>query len=398
MLAVCLVTGTAAAGTSPYVPTSPEVVLERVPTVSDPRVRHFNTLRRQLNRAPHDMQRALDLANAYLDYARSTGDARYLGRSMAVIEPWMSKTPIPVPIMLIHATILQSRHFFQESRTELGAVLAREPRNAQAWLTLAAVEMVQADYGAANAACVHLAATAGDLLGILCTSELRSLNGRAQQARALLALIEDPGDAAPPAIKSYIEGVIADNAVRLSRNAEAEQHFKAALQWTPGDNFLLADYADFLLDQQRPRDVQALLAAYTQSDTSFLRLVFAEVALNDPRAAQDIVAMRARFAAMAARGSEVYQREHAMFVLHIEHDPARALQIAEQNWSVQRSPQDMRIYLEAALAEDQPQAAAPVMAVLERSHLQEPAIDALTAKLSAAARRQPEVAMREQRP
>jgi len=393
-LSLGLLAGTAGAGSPPYVPTSSEVVLERLPSATDTRVRRFDALRRQLGLAPRDMQRALQLANAYLDYGRSTGDARFLGRSLAVIEPWMQESPVPVPILLVHASILQSRHIFQASRAELGAVLAREPRNAQAWLTLATVEMVQADYGAANAACVQLAATAGDLLGIMCTAQLRSLNGRAQQALALLSLIEYPGERVPRTIKSYIEGLMADAAVRLGRNTEAERHFKAALQWSPGDNFLLADYADFLLDQHRPRDVAVLLADYTQSDTSFLRLVFAEAAMQDGRASQDISAMEARFNAMAVRGSEVYQREHAMFVLRIEHDPARALKIAEENWKVQRSPPDMRIYLEAALAAGQPQAAAPVLALVTRIHLQDPAIDLLTASLAAAPRAQSEVAMR----
>jgi len=378
----------------PYVPDSPDLVLQRVPSMTDPRVRAFDSLRNRLDGDPHDMDLAVQLADAYIDYGRSTGDARYVGRGMAVVQPWLRQVPTPIPALLVSATVLQNRHDFTQSRATLTALLARDPRNLQAWLTMATVEMVQADYPAANAACVQVAQIGGDFMGTLCTAQLRSLTGRAQQAYALLRLIEHPGAAAPPAIKGYLEGLLADAAMRLGKTAAADRHFRAALQWTPGDNFLLADYADFLLDQHRPAAVETLLEGDGSSDTSFLRTIFAECALHDPRAAADAATMRARFAAMDRRGSRLYPREHAEFVLYVEHDPGRALMLARANWTGQRSPQDMRILLAAALAAREPQAAQAVLAVLARSHLQDPAIARLTAAIQTAMRGAPEVAAR----
>lgn len=367
----------------PYVPAGPQVVLQHVPPTTDPRVRRFEKLRVDFEQHPHDMPRAVALAHAYIDYARSTGDARFLGRAMAVIDPWMRQPAPPIPIALVHATVQQSRHFFQASRKELNAILARDPDNAQAWLTLATVAMVQGDMDLANRACVKLANSGGDFMGITCTASLRALTGKAGQAYVLLGLIEDPGPKAPPAIKAWVQGLMADTANRLGRPALAEQHFKQALQWTPGDNFLLADYADFLLDQQRPRDALALVQGDSASDTSFLRQVYAETALGLPRAKADAAAMAARFAAMDARGSHVFQREHAGFALHVQHDAPHALALATENWTVQRAPQDVRIYLEAALAAHKPEAAQPVLAFVERTHLHDPAIDPLVKRLRA---------------
>ena len=93
--------------------------------------------------------------------------------------------------------------------------------------------------------------------------------------------------------------------------------------------------------------------------------------------------MQARFAAMDQRGSHVYRREEAGFELHLRHDPAGALKLAEQNWTVQRAPEDMRIYLEAALAAGQPQAAKSVLDLLADSHLQDPQINRLVDKIAA---------------
>ena len=370
----------------PYVPNSPDVVLQRVPSVADPRVRIFASLRNRLDGDPHDMDLAVQLANAYIDYGRSTGDARYVGRGMAVVAPWLQEAPIPIPALLVSATVLQNRHYFKESRATLTALLARDPRDLQAWLTLATVEMVQADYAAANDACVQVAQIGGNFMGTLCTAQLRSLTGHAQQAYALLRLIEYPGPIAPPAIKGYLEGLLADTAERLGKTEAADRHYRAALQLTPGDNFLLADYADFLLDQDRPAAVETLLEGYGSSDTSFLRAVLAECALHDPHALVDAATMQARFAAMNQRGSRLYQREQAEFVLYVERDPARALMLARENWTVQRTPQDMRILLGAALAAGEPKAAQPVLALVARSHLQDPVIARLSAQIQAARR------------
>ncbi|MEP7186886.1 MAG: DUF4331 family protein [Rhodanobacter sp.] len=364
----------------PYVPASADVVLQRVPPNTDPRVRQFDLLRRDLAGQPGDVGKAVRLAHAYIDYGRATGDARFLGRAMAVIEPWMREPAPPIPVLLVHATIQQSRHFFQTSREELNAILKRDPDNVQAWLTLATVAMVQGDEVLANRACVQLANDGGDLMGLVCTASLRSLTGQAKQAYALLSIVQDPGQKAPPSIKAWIAGLQADTAARMGETDEAEKHYRQALQWAPDDNFLLADYADFLLDQGRPAEVIHLLREQAQSDTSYLRLVMAEVALAKPQAARDTALMSDRFAALDARGSQVFQREQARFALHVLHDPSSALTLAQQNWTVQREPADVRILLEAALAANQPAAAQPVLDFLARTHLSDVAIDPLAAR------------------
>lgn len=386
-LTLLLVSGLSqAADNVPYVPASADIVLQRVPPNTDPRVRQFDLLRRDLSRHPHDMGKAVLLAHAYIDYGRATGDARFLGRAMAVIEPWMREPAPPLPVLLVHATIQQSRHFFQASREELDAILKRDPGNAQALLTLATVAMVQGDVELANQSCVQLTNTAGNFMGMVCSASLRSVTGHGKQAYALLSMVEDPGPKAPPEIKSWIEGLMADIAVRMGKPEQAELHFKQALQWTPGDNFLLADYSDFLLDQKRPREVIDLIGNNTESDTSFLRVVLAEQALGLPQAGRDAEAMIARFQAMDERGSHVFRREQAGFVLQVQHDPRRALALARQNWTVQRAPKDVLVYLQAALAANDPAAAEPVLDFLSRTGLGGARIDPLVAQIRAAQR------------
>lgn len=373
----------------PYVPAREDMVLQTVPSISDPRVRAFTGLRALLARNPDDQGQAVKLSEAYLDYGRDTGDARYLGRAEAVIAPWMGLSPPPVAVLLVHATILQSKHHFAEARGQLRAILHRQPDNAQAWLTLATVAQVQGDMGVARSACAHLLDSSDPLIPGACLASLNAVDGHAAGAYRLLSLLWPQARAEPVAVQSWIQGILADSAKYLGDETAADRHFRSALQLAPGENFLLADYADFLLDERRPRAALQLVKDYSQSDTSFLRQVYAEAALGGPQAASDTAAMARRFAALEIRGSRTYRREEAGFVLYLEHDPARALKLAQENWTVQRAPEDMRVFLEAALAAGKPSAAQPVLDLLAKSHLQYPLVVGLAARVRTELARQP---------
>lgn len=368
---------------APYIPARADVVLQTVPSITDPRVRAFTALRGALARNPGDQAQAVRLSEAYLDYGRDTGDARYLGRAEAVIGPWLELSPTPLPVLLVHATILQSRHYFAESRVQLKLVLARDPDNAQAWLTLGTVAQVQGDMRAARRACASLLDSSDPLLPGGCLASLDAVDGHAAQAYHLLSLLWPQARAEPVAVQSWLQGILADAAKYHGDDAAADRHFRMALQLTPGDNFLLADYADFLLDEKRPREALQLVKDYSQSDTSFLRQVYAEAALGDPRAAADTALMAQRFAALEIRGTRAYRREQSGFVLRLEHNPSRALELAQENWTVQRAPEDMRVLLEAALAAGRPSAAQPVLDLLAQTHLEYPLIAGLAEQVRA---------------
>lgn len=372
----------AADHSEPYIPASDATVLEHLPSTRDPRVRRFDALRRQTATKP-DLKRSVALANAYLDYGRDTGDARYLGRAQAVVAPWLAKRPPPVDALLVQATILQSRHQFDESRRVLQAILRRDPDNSQAWLTLSAVALVQGDVREAQRDCAQLITGSDALVAGGCIAARSTVTGNAKGALRLLDMLLQQAPNEQPSIKSWVHGLMADAAKTLGDHARAEQEFKAALQLAPGDNFLIADYADFLLARDRPREALELTRPFAQSDTSFLRQVMAEAALGLPQAKADIATMASRFRDLEQRGdSRLYAREEARFVLELQHDPARALRLALDDWSYQRAPEDARILLQAALAAEQPEAARDVLAFLARTGLEDPEIKALAARVS----------------
>jgi tetratricopeptide (TPR) repeat protein len=366
----------------PYTPTADDEVLQQVPAASDPDVRQMKLLRDQLDRDGSNLRIAHQLARAYIEFGRQVGDAHYMGYAEAVLRPWQTQPSPPSEVMVDVATILQFRHKFTEARQELKKALTRDPNNAQGWLTLATVDMVQGEYEAAGDECSKVAVTGGLTVGLVCTGNLRSYLGQAEQSVTLLTQIEANASGQASTFVSWVEGLLAETCERLGDWKQAELHYRKALALSPRDNFLLIAYADFLLDRNRPAEVLPLLRYSVQSDTAFLRLAMAKAALRSPDLPLYTWIMEARFEALAQRGDDYFGREQVRFALYLKHDPQAALALALRNWQVQRGPWDARVFLEAALAANDPEAAAPVLTFLHQTKLQDPVIESLVRKLA----------------
>ena len=375
--------GPAAPFRAPYLPSNDAETLQDVPSARDPAVSQMRSLRAQLDAAPGSFPAAISLADTYVAYGRQVGDAHYAGYAEAVIAPWMAAAQPPTRVLVTQATIMQYRHQFGAARALLERALRKDDGYAQAWLTLATLDMVQGDYPAAGQECAHVAATAGVELGMVCSANLRSYLGQARQSLVLLQQAEAAGEKAPVNYQAWVQDLMAEAAERLGDWPAAETHHLQALRLLPQDNFLLVAYADFLLDRARPREVMTLLAGHEQSDTAFLRLALAQSALRSEQVGRYTWIMAARFQALTLRGSDFFGREQARFALELQHDPQTALDMARRNWQVQREPWDTRLLLEAALAARQPEAANEALAFLQRSKLEDAVIGPLARELRA---------------
>jgi hypothetical protein len=151
------------------------------------------------------------------------------------------------------------------------------------------------------------------------------------------------------------------------QGAVAQSHYREALGLGQDDVYLLAAWADFLLDADQPAEVVRLLSTWESADSLLLRLAEAETLLQRPEAARHHKMLLERFAAARARGDTTHRAEEARFMLRLRKDPASALQLAQANYAVQREPRDARVLLEAAIAAKDSASAQPVRDWLRRS-------------------------------
>ena len=363
LIAVGVAVGGPAAG--PRRPTRDDLVLARVPAAGDARAREVRGLERRLGETPGDLEAAVRLARLQVEEARRRGDPRFLGYAEAALDRWWQETMPPPPVLLLRATIRQSRHEFEAALADLDALVARAPDEPQAWLTRAVVLTVRGRYSDARASCAALAGLVSPLVRAACEAPIDGLTGKAGAARRTMeaALVQ----ARTPDEAAWAHSILGELCQWAGDLAAAERHLAEALRLDPDDRYARGAYADLLLDGGRATEARALVADRESDDGLLLRLALAEAALRGPRAGALAAMLRERFQASRQRGESVHQREEARFALALDGDPARALGLAREGWRAQHEPWDARVLLAAADAAHDPAAAAPVLAWLEET-------------------------------
>lgn len=355
---------------APYKPGSDAQVLERVSArASDPRSREIESLREAWQRDPRDADTAVRLARRWFEEALAQGDPRFVGHAQAALGPWWSEPAPPPAVRVQRAKLLQYGHRFDEALADLAAVLEADPRDAEAWASSAAIRMVRADYAGARRDCQALAPLTTPLLAVACAAYADSMSGKIDEAaRALEAALAAAPSDTPAAERLWALTRQAEIEDRRGSDVAAEAAFKAALALGLPDVYLLAAYADFLLDRERAADALKLLTTprggaqdSARSDVLLLRLALAAKAANDPRAAAWTRELGARFDAARARGDTTHEKEESRYALALQGDAKRALALARSNFDTQREAADARALLEAALAARDAAAAEPAL-------------------------------------
>jgi tetratricopeptide (TPR) repeat protein len=365
---------------APFVPTADQQVLETLPSrATDPRLREMVALRRQLAANPRDLAVALQLARRYYDEVAAEGDPRYIGYAQAALAPWWDDTAPPVPVRVMRAVLRQFSHQFDEAQADLVAAVREAPDDGEAWSWQVAIAMVQARYADARTACERVAPLASKLIAVACRAQVDAATGQSTAAVTALrtALQSDAG--ADEQLWALTR--LAETEERRGEFAAAEATFKRALALGLPDGYLLAAYADFLLDRGRPAEVLALLKGRERSDLLLLRLALAAKATNARQLAGWSADLAARFDAARLRGDSVHEKEEARFALAILGDAPRALKLAQSNYRVQREPVDARVLMEAALAAREPAAAEPALKWFTESGIESVVLRTLAAKL-----------------
>jgi tetratricopeptide (TPR) repeat protein len=345
------------------VPKDDSTILAEVPVGT----RHSDVATRQIARGRLDV--ALPLAQLYIKQARSTGDLRYLGYADAVLEPWVGVAATSADALVLHATVLQSRHDFAGALSVLDRARSLRPGDVQAWLTAAIILRVLGRYDEAESACEELSLRADGVIADLCKQGLRGLRGELPSAYTALAEMATAG--LPNEERSWRDSELGEMAVRLGRNAEAEHWFRNGLQLSPNDFYIRAAYADLLLRQRRAREVLGLLKGQESLEPLLLRLALAQKMLGDTGTALSSARLEEAFAAEAQRGDSVHLREEARFLLDVKGDPRAALAAAQANWKVQHEVEDVLVLVRTARAAGLPEAAAPAVAFVHEHGLED---------------------------
>jgi hypothetical protein len=365
--------------TAPRTPTQDSSVIERLPfRAGDSRARALAEMRANVLKAPDDAAASVTLAQAYFDLALALGDPRYVGYADAIVARFGSKM---TPDLLITRGMLQQyRHEFAGALTDFAAAKSIDPDLAITHAWRGAIYLVQAKYSDAGQECAALLQMQRAVLYGGCTGLLQAYTG--QLASGYAALEQALATTRDDDRRRWLLTRLGEVAAWQGQSAKAERHYRDAVALGQDDGYLLAAWADFLLDKQRPAEVVKLLATWEASDGLLLRLAEAEAQLKLPAAAAHIQALDDRFAAAKLRGDTTHQAEEARFQLRLRNNPALSLQVAMANYQVQKEPRDVRILLEAALAAKSAEGAKPALDWLQTSRFEDAHLQSLAKQIA----------------
>ncbi|MBN8749957.1 MAG: tetratricopeptide repeat protein [Variovorax sp.] len=348
----------------PRVPVSDDTVVESLPVVAGwSSVQR--EMRRQLTQKQSDPAAAVKAANSYLDLARDQGDARYAGYAMGALQAWQDvpESQTPAQVLVMRATVAQFLHDFERAESNLRAALAREPHDAQAWITLATVLRVRGRLAESEAACRSLGRAGPALYAIACIAENQALRGQYDEARSAFdELLAAPTLAHPSRAdtRQWLLTSLAELEELAGRPAQADAAYRKAVA-TQRSGYLLLSYSDFLQRTGRHAEVPALLAQEPRSDAVLLRMAIASTGEPRETYAKEL-AQRFDAAALRPGTAALHAREEAMFALDVQGDRRRALELARLNVRLQREPIDFLLYARAAVAAGDGAARADVVA------------------------------------
>ena len=368
-----------AASAAPYRPSDDATVLVTVPHAAASTA--FRKAQDALAANPNDLNLALEFARVAIRDGRASADPRRYGQAQAALAPWWSIPNLPMSVRVLRAIIRQSLHDFAGAVADLDVILGLDPRNGQARLTRAFVRQAVGALADARDDCRRLPPSVGVTAAAVCLLRVEALTGSAAASLERLDQLIKIDAKSEPLVRRWAQAVGADMAAMLGQTEAADLRFAEATA-DGGDIPTLVAFADHLLDTDRPAEVLTLLAGRSEADIVYLRLAIAGKRLNDPRAPLWSTLLADRFAAAKAGGVQLHLKEEAHFELEVRGDAVTALGLALANWNIQKEPSDARLVLQAAVAADDPAAAAGVLAFLEKTGLADMRLKPLRDKIA----------------
>ncbi len=346
-----------------------------------PETAHLSRLEQAWQQHPDNPEAALSLAEAYLEQALITDGTDYYQRAREVLKPWWEDVEGATKLHLLRAQLHIQRHHLHKARNDLQALQERHLSASELQKKLllqARVERMLGNYEQSRQHCIAFGRHGNHTLRALCLSNTLSLMGRHEHAYALLKDMAYNSFSTDKRLYQWFRTEMAVLNHRFAQTKKAQENFDLALAQKLPNRYLWRHYGDFLLSQNAPETLLQALPAESQDVGVQLRRLLAMRRLQQDgsRVKQHILA---QFQQAQAQDDKSLLLEEARFYLHVLDDPQTALARAQAAWQLRKAPDVAVIYLRAAQAAQQPQAAQGVLAWMQQHQWQDQALVELQA-------------------
>jgi hypothetical protein len=139
--------------------------------------------------------------------------------------------------------------------------------------------------------------------------------------------------------------------------------------------------AEIWVQEGQYLQVKQMSGSVASTDALLMQYILAYKALKDPAEKNLASLLESRLKSQSLRQEALIERPQMIYFIDYANDPAAGLRLSIENWKIQQEPRDAVLFLKAALALNQPQAAQVVLTWLEKTNYADPQIRELRKRL-----------------
>ena len=332
---------------------------------------------------PNNLDASLAYARAVFVTGLTEGDLRWFGSAKAALAPWWQATDLPAEAYFLRGLVKQGFHDFDAGLQDINAAIAREPKHPEFWSWRFALHLLLADMAAAQQDCDEIARLFGPQEANVYRAVLRYRTGQPQPAIDQLKALMKAADFQDASSQDWL-GFHLGEAYRVAGQAElAIAVWRKQLQASPRSHLLRLSLAELLNQQGLHREAKQLSMQETPTNALLMQALLAARALHDADESRLASLFEARMQAQALRQEPLIERPRLIYLISYGKDVAAGLALSVDNWKLQKEPPDAVLFVQAALALQQPRAAESVLAWAENTGYADPQLTPLLQQLKA---------------
>ena len=311
---------------------------------------------------PQNLDAALAFARAVFVLGLRQGDLRWFGSARAALAPWWQASELPAQAYFLRGLVKQGFHDFEGGLRDIKQAIEKDRAQAEFWSWRFALHLLLADMNAARQDCEEIARLFGQEEADIYRAVLLYRTGQATQAIAKLQRAMDAPRFKDPGSQDWI-GFHLGEAYRVAgQTPMALATWDRQLKAQPQSHLIRLSLVQLLNQSGRHAEAKKLIALDTATDALLMQAVIASRGLKDGDEARLAQLLDLRLQSQAQRGESLIERPKLIYLIAYGKDPAAGLALSIDNWKLQKEPPDALLFVQAALAVNQPRAAEPVIA------------------------------------
>ena len=376
-----LVTSFSAQSQTRFLPADTAVVLTTTVRDKSAQNSEFVYMTKAWRAQPQDLSVSLAYARAVFQLGLSEGDLRWFGAAKAAMLPWWKKEDLPADAFFMRGLVKQGFHDFAGGLVDINKAIDLNPNKAEFWSWRFAMHLLTTDLVAASQDCESIDRLFGQDESKVYRAILLYRTGKSQTAVQWLKDLGSAPNFQSASSKEWLALHLGE-AYRVAGQPDmAVATWQKQLKITPKSHIIKLSLAELWVQQGQYFLVKQMPGSAAPTDALLMQSILAYKGLKDP-AEKDLAALlESRLKAQSLRQESLIERPQMIYLIDYANDPAAGLRLSIDNWKIQQEPRDAVLFLKAALAVNQPQAAQAVLAWLEKTQYTDPQVKELEARL-----------------